>query len=57
MKVECTKCQSTYDDNSYFQCPKCQQEKDFELGLNASRNNKETRKRDSDANYRKATYN
>ncbi len=40
MLVECRKCETLYDDEKYSCCPRCQQEFDFDIGLQNSRNNK-----------------
>lgn len=43
MNVECRKCEIIYDDEIYYQCPKCQEEDAFESGLQLSRRNKKQR--------------
>lgn len=45
MVVTCKKCETCYEDAKYQICPRCQQEYDYELGLQVSRENKAMREK------------
>ena len=45
MNTECRKCESLYDNQQYKSCPKCQQEHEFEFGLQVARENKNQREK------------
>ena len=43
---ECKKCETLYDEETHYICPRCEQEKLFEMGLELSRENKQKREKD-----------
>ena len=43
MIVECAKCETSYDNQTYYSCPKCQLEFDFEFGLQNAKEQKQYR--------------
>ncbi len=40
---ECKRCGTLYNEELYYICPRCEQEKLFEMGLELSRENKKKR--------------